>query len=136
MTKAEKLAQESNLFTAEPENEEGSSEKIEEEGKLTLNNVFPSGGLITVLDKLMSTLLPLAINSISKSKLSPQDFALDAQEKKAISPALDECAKTISLNFNNPWTNLGIIIAGVYGSKAIQLINFESYGEPKRRKKV
>jgi hypothetical protein len=100
----------------------------------TLASVFPSGGLIAVLDKLMSVLMPLSINAIAGTKLNKKDFALDASEKKAISPALDEAAKTIPINFNNPWVNLSVVLGGVYLGKTLQVINLDNMGEDKPKK--
>ena len=119
----------SNEFT-EPEPE------TNEQTESSLYSVFPSGGLVTVLDKVMSNLIPLAFNNLLNTKLTKEQFTLDASEKKAISPVLDECAKTIPLNFKNPFINLTIILVGIYGAKGIGLVNFDKLGNQSKEKKV
>ena len=114
--------------------ETNTQEQPQEAQATTLASVFPSGGLIAVLDKLMSVLMPLAINSIAGTKLNKKDFSLDASEKKAISPSLDEAAKTIPINFNNPWVNLSVVLGGVYLGKTLQVINLDNLGEDKPKK--
>jgi predicted secreted protein len=118
---------------SQDENANAQEEPTEAQGT-TLASVFPSGGLVTVLDKLMSVLMPLSINAIAGTKLNKKDFALDASEKKAISPALDEAAKTIPINFNNPWVNLSVVLGGVYLGKTLQVINLDNMGEDKPKK--
>ena len=114
--------------------ETNTQEQPQEAQATTLASVFPSGGLIAVLDKLMSVLMPLSINAIAGTKLNKKDFALDASEKKAISPSLDEAAKTIPINFNNPWVNLSVVLGGVYLGKTLQVINLDNMGEDKPKK--
>ena len=114
--------------------ETNTQEQPQEAQGTTLASVFPSGGLIAVLDKLMSVLMPLSINAIAGTKLNKKDFALDASEKKAISPALDEAAKTIPINFNYPWVNLSVVLGGVYLGKTLQVINLDNLNEDKPKK--
>lgn len=135
-TKAElnKPTEPAETWGGSQDEETNTQEEPAEAQGTTLASVFPSGGLITVLDKLMSILMPLAINSIAGTKLNKKDFSLDASEKKAISPALDEAAKTIPINFNNPWVTLGVVLGGVYLGKTLQVINLDNLGEDKPKK--
>lgn len=94
--------------------------------KITLNNLIPSDTLIVVIDKLMSVVLPLALNNLAGTKLRPSDLKLTAEEKKQLKPSLEACAKTIPINFQNPWVALGITAVAVYGAKAVDKINFDN----------
>ena len=49
--------------------------------KISLNNLLPGDTLIVVLDKLMSVVLPLALNNLAGTKLKPSDLKLTADEK-------------------------------------------------------
>lgn len=127
-TKAEiindNLNNEQDLFSEpEPEMEQDLfSESKDESEALTLNNVLPSESLILIVDKTFSTLLPLAINALSKSKLKSKDFELLASERKALKPALERVAKDIPIDFNNNWINLAIVLIGIYSAKTVNLI--------------
>jgi hypothetical protein len=94
--------------------------------KISLNNLLPGDTLIIVLDKLMSVVLPLALNNLAGTKLKPADLKLTAEEKKQLKPAVEACAKTIPVNFSNPWTALGITALAVYGAKTMDKINFDN----------
>lgn len=97
-----------------------------EDTKISLNNLLPGDTLIVVLDKLMSVVLPLALNNIAGTKLKPSDLKLTAEEKKQLKPSIEACAKTIPINFSNPWTALGITALAVYGAKTMDKINFDN----------
>ncbi len=94
--------------------------------KLSLNNLLPGDTLIIVIDKLMSIVLPLALNNIAGTKLKPSDLKLTAEEKKQLKPSIEACAKTIPINFSNPWTALAITAVAVYGAKTVDKINFDN----------
>lgn len=94
--------------------------------KLSLNNLLPGDTLIIVIDKLMSVVLPLALNNIAGTKLKPSDLKLTADEKKQLKPSIEACAKTIPINFSNPWTALAITAVAVYGAKTVDKINFDN----------
>ena len=94
--------------------------------KISLNNLLPGDTLIVVLDKLMSVVLPLALNNLAGTKLKPSDLKLTADEKKQLKPSIEACAKTIPINFSNPWIALGITALAVYGAKTVDKINFDN----------
>jgi hypothetical protein len=94
--------------------------------KISLNNLLPGDTLIIVLDKLMSVVLPLALNNLAGTKLKPSDLKLTADEKKQLKPSIEACAKTIPINFSNPWIALGITALAVYGAKTVDKINFDN----------
>lgn len=102
------------------------SEPSLENVKLTLDNIIPGDVLLTVIDKAMSVLLPLALNTVAGTKLKPADFKLTAEEKKTLKPSLEACAKTIPINFSNPWVALGVTAVAVYGAKTVDKINFDN----------
>jgi hypothetical protein len=94
--------------------------------KVNLSNLLPGDTLIIVLDKLMSVVLPLALNNLAGTKLKPADLKLTAEEKKQLKPAVEACSKTIPINFSNPWTALGITALAIYGAKTMDKINFDN----------
>ncbi len=99
---------------------------ILDDTKLSLNNLLPGDTLIIVIDKLMSIVLPLALNNLAGTKLKPSDLKLTAEEKKQLKPSIEACAKTIPINFSNPWTALAITAVAVYGAKTVDKINFDN----------
>jgi hypothetical protein len=74
----------------------------------------------------MSVVLPLALNNLAGTKLKPSDLKLTADEKKQLKPSIEACAKTIPINFSNPWIALGITALAVYGAKTVDKINFDN----------
>jgi hypothetical protein len=97
-----------------------------ESGKVALSDLLPADTLIVVLDKIMSIVLPLGINKLAGTKLKPSDFKLTADEKKTLKPALEAAARTIPINFSNPWVALAFVGVAVYGAKAVGHINFDN----------
>jgi hypothetical protein len=96
------------------------------EQAVTLATLLPAETLLIVIDKALSVILPLALNSLAGTKLRPSDMKLSAEEKRTMKPAIEAAAKTIKLNFNNPWVVLGITTVAVYGAKAAAVINFDN----------
>jgi hypothetical protein len=94
--------------------------------KLNLSNLLPADTLLVVIDKLMSVVLPLALNNLAGTKLKPSDLKLTADERKQLKPSIEACAKTIPINFSNPWVALGITAVAVYGAKTVDKINFDN----------
>jgi len=116
-------------FIEQDENEEfikADTGSTIDDTKISLNNLLPGDTLIIVLDKLMSVVLPLALNNLAGTKLKPSDLKLTADEKKQLKPSIEACAKTIPINFSNPWIALGITALAVYGAKTVDKINFDN----------
>ena len=123
------LEENEQTFLEQDENEEfikSDSGATLDDTKINLSNLLPGDTLIVVLDKLMSVVLPLALNNIAGTKLKPADLKLTAEEKKQLKPSIEACAKTIPINFSNPWTALGITALAVYGAKTMDKINFDN----------
>lgn len=123
------LDEEEQTFIEQDENEEfikADTGSTLDDTKVSLNNLLPGDTLIIVLDKLMSVVLPLALNNLAGTKLKPADLKLTAEEKKQLKPAIEACAKTIPINFSNPWTALGITALAIYGAKTMDKINFDN----------
>jgi hypothetical protein len=100
----------------------------------TVASLFPGEALVTLLSKGLGVLIPLGINAMAGTKLTPKDFALTAEEKRTLKPAVENCAKQIPVNFENPWIMLGVSIVAIYGAKAAEVINFEDLTKSKKRK--
>jgi len=96
----------------------------------TLAKMFPSEGLIMILDKVMSNLVPIALNNLVNTRLKPKDFVLTTDEIDTISPLLDAAAETVPINLGNPWANLGIVLLGTYTAKAAGAMNFDFEDRP------
>lgn len=103
--------------------------------KMTLASLLPADSLIVVVDKGMSLLVPLLMNWASDSQLTPDDFKLNAEEKKILKEPLAHCAERIPINLENPWVALAVTAVAIYGGKALQNINFENLGKPAAAKK-
>lgn len=113
----------------EPQPQEVNRPKGETVGT-TLAGMFPSGGLIMILDKAMSNLVPIALNNLANMNLKPKDFVLTSDEIETISPLLDKAAETIPINLGNPWANLAVVLMGTYTAKAVGVINFAPEDRP------
>jgi hypothetical protein len=112
----------------EPEPEPTTDEQEPTEGT-TLLTAFPNGSAITVLDSALKVLFPLGLNALLGTKLKKEQFELTSQEKRALKQPVDECLKTIPINFNNPWVNLSIVLGTIYMSKALEVVDFSKLGK-------
>lgn len=120
------------VYSDEDQNSETVTETANEAA--TVASLFPGDALVTLLSKGLGVLIPLGINAMAGTKLTPKDFALTAEEKRTLKPAVENCAKQIPVNFENPWIMLGVSIVAIYGAKAADVINFEDLTKSKKRK--
>jgi len=94
-----------------------------ENTKITLDKVVTGKVLINTFDKLMCLVLPLGLNAAG-IKLKPSEISLTNEEKKTLETVVTECAKTLPINFSNPWVALATCVIAIYGNKVVEKISF------------
>lgn len=76
---------------------------------------------VDLVDMLIPSLVVLIVNRVGYL-LEKKDLQLSKSEKEALSPAVQDVLDEIEIDFNNPFVNLGVMLAIVYGSKIIDKI--------------
>lgn len=119
------------LFSKEPEKQ---PEQSQTTTKVTLDTLVSGSVLVNTFDKIMSVIVPLGINKFTDFKIKPSDVAATKDEKKVLEPVVTECAKTLPIDFSNPWVALVFCVFGIYGGKVAEKINFSDdiFGEDKK----
>lgn len=95
----------------------------EQDTKITLDKVVTGKVLINTFDKLMCLVLPLGLGAAG-IKIKPSEISLTNEEKKTLEPVVTECAKTLPINFSNPWVALATCVIAIYGNKVVEKISF------------
>lgn len=97
---------------------------------LNLGSVLGSKSVVLFLDNTIPLVLTLAAKYAFDIKIKKSALQMTAPEKASIEPIMQECLKTININFDNPWNALLIAFAGIYGSKAAEIMSNEMDKEP------
>lgn len=106
--------------------------------KNNLGSVVNAGFAIYLMDLLIPTVLILIINYVGYS-LDKKEIQLTKAEKEALEPAVSDVLAQIELDFSNPYINLGVMLAIVYGTKLIdkrELMKKKTPVIPKEKKDI
>lgn len=91
---------------------------------------------VDLVDMLIPSLAVYLIRLIGY-EFEKKHLQLTKQEKEALSPAVQDVLDEISLDFSNPYINLGVMIAIVYGTKVIdKLPELKKKKEPKEERGI
>lgn len=88
------------------------------ERKNRLGKLMGGSFAVDMVDMLIPSLVVLLINYMGYA-LEKKDLQLSKLEKEALSPAVQDVLDEINIDFNNPWINLGVMLAIVYGTKVM-----------------
>lgn len=75
------------------------------------------GKLATELMDAIAPAVFVAILAAIGMKLKKTDLQMTEKEKSTVAPVLQKCLDSLFLNFNSPWSALGVTLAVIYGSK-------------------
>lgn len=83
------------------------------------------GGIVqgTWAVEIMDALLPAGIVAVcymADVKLRKSEIQLTQKEKDVLAPIWQQCLNSILLNFNSPWTALGVTMGAIYGGKMVE----------------
>ncbi len=91
------------------------------EKKNNLGSVLKGKYAVNLMDMLLPSLMVLIIDYIGYS-VNKKELQLTKEEKEAVIPAVQDVLDSISMDTQNPWTNLYIVLGIVYGSKFADII--------------
>lgn len=106
----------------------------EKQKKNRLGKLMGGTFAVELVDMLIPSLVVLLVSYIGYS-LDKKDLTLSKSEKETLSPAVQDCLDDIDIDFNNPWVNLGVMLAIVYGTKIIDklpVIKKKQAAQPKK----
>lgn len=93
------------------------------DGKTTqVSNSVAVGELINgkfltdIMDALLPALLVVLAYAIGM-QIKKSELQLTEKEKNTLAPLVQKCVDTLMINFNNPWTALGVSMLVLYGAK-------------------
>jgi hypothetical protein len=71
---------------------------------------------VELMDALLPSLLVMLMAAIG-ARMKKSDLQLTEKEKSTVAPVLQKCLDQLMINFNNPWSALGVTLAVIYGAK-------------------
>jgi hypothetical protein len=74
-----------------------------------------------MMDILMPTLMVLTLKTVFKTQAEKRAFELTAKDKRAITGSMEKVLKMMNLRFDNPVTELMVILSAIYGAKTIDV---------------
>jgi len=88
--------------------------------KVSLNNVVSSDVAFSLIDNLLPLGVVFLLQHFDREATKKQLQATKS-EADQIKGILDLCLKQMNVNFDNPFIALGVVLSGVYGSKALEI---------------
>lgn len=88
--------------------------------KVAANNIISSDIAFSLVDNVLPLALIYILSMVDR-KARKSELQASKAESETIKVVLDNCLKNMNVNFDNPFIALGVVLTGVYGSKAVEI---------------
>lgn len=100
--------------------------------QMNAGNLITGDMAVGFLDMALPVVLVLLIEKAKGVKINKKYFQATADEKKTISPVLQNWLNSVNFNIDNPLNALLLTLAFIYGTKTIEVLNMPEQAAPVR----